>query len=74
MDKPKHNILPCPFCGRNGEFYGDGRPGIGIGCINDDCITSGSYSFKTEEEAVKMWNTRIGMEKYKLLARQSERV
>lgn len=57
MEKPKIDLLPCPFCGRkpksivNIQMYA-------IGCSFSKCHVYPCVVKKTPEEAAKAWNTR----------------
>ena len=48
-------LLPCPFCGGDGEIlktYDDGR--TAIGCKGGNC----NMLCEISEDAIKLWNTR----------------
>ena len=57
---PAEEIKPCPFCGHMPKHVGNGY-GTSYLCVNDDCATSGSWSFRgddAKERALELWNRR----------------
>jgi len=66
--KVSEELLPCPFCGDDGDLiYDKKKDAWYICCINlktdtdTDCILSALdylISFYSKEEATKAWNTR----------------
>jgi hypothetical protein len=59
------NLLNCPFCGssaKSGVQFGEwDRIGCEtpylVFCTNEKCLIATKYC-RTEEEAIKIWNTR----------------
>lgn len=67
-EKPKFDLKPCPFCGKtNLKVLTTGGYDVGYNC-RVVCRTEGCYASgiplggdpETEEEAVRIWNTRMG--------------
>lgn len=55
--KEKEGLLPCPFCGEEPRII---LPSIRISCENTYCLLNPQTKFfKTINEAVHAWNTRI---------------
>jgi len=75
MTNPEHlaalseaELLPCPFCGGEGETWEDADP-IYPWCVTfkheDECMmrlvpTDFFPAYKTKAEAIAAWNTRAG--------------
>lgn len=50
------DLLPCPFCGGEGDIV-QSVPGYWVAyCTNPKCVVRGYYA--TEEIAIAAWNTR----------------
>ena len=63
MDKLK----PCPFCGEVAcQIFDVWTETYKYGCLTSGCIGSvhnQSFSFKTDAQAIKAWNTRTQNDK-----------
>ena len=66
--KPKIELLPCPFCGKNVQFVGtsgeidgdsDNKDSFAVCCSfnSGGCGATSGYR-ETKEEAIKAWNMR----------------
>ena len=55
-------IEPCPFCGREGVIKEHRYHSLRyfVECGNMDCECSLVYSYETKQEAIRVWNGRIG--------------
>ena len=62
----ENKILPCPFCGGHAvliKTYCKDTKYIGYHIFHGNCSLAGALrtsSFNTPEEAIKMWNKRMG--------------
>ena len=57
-----NNLKRCPFCGSNGKLkYRERLNTYIVECSNNSCPASYmiGYDYDTEEEAIKVWNTRV---------------
>ena len=61
----ENDLLPCPFCGGEGElctYYGGGEHNETVHtvmCDNEDCpMNVLTPDYLTEAEAIEAWNTR----------------
>lgn len=64
-DVSTNNLKRCPFCGSNGKLKHRERLNTYIvECSNNSCPASYmiGYDYDTEEEAIKVWNTRVESE------------
>ena len=54
-------LLPCPFCGGKADVIKNGTGCFQVRC--DICeVKQYAYAHKTEENAIKAWNTRKPMD------------
>lgn len=60
-------LMPCPFCGSDGNTLKDKNGNYGVYCTSDECgcrfgceFWNGkpAFRFGSKEEAVNAWNTR----------------
>lgn len=57
-------LLPCPFCGGEARLRGERyfQPNVRRNVICKECFSNSGW-YKTDEEAIKAWNTRKPMER-----------
>ena len=59
-------LKPCPFCGKQPLLwdttglhnYNSKAPTWDIGCNNEECLINVYKCLRSEEDAIKAWNTR----------------
>ena len=56
-----NELKPCPFCGSEAILRVDSGYLFYIQCMNLACTARDTRWFKSEEEAIKAWNSRIGL-------------
>ena len=65
MEKPsKKELLPCPFCGGEAEIIDIDKIlklklRYSVGCSEEFCGARIGGLFKTTNEAIALWNTRV---------------
>jgi Lar family restriction alleviation protein len=60
MNTDTDKLLPCPFCGGEGELYEPNEEVAVIACLQ--CNAEGGYyggeDSSTPDDAIRLWNTR----------------
>jgi len=62
----KHDLKPCPFCGRHGvlqkqvwHYSGEPKDHFGVHCANTHCCGGRlGYHWLTKGGAIRAWNRR----------------
>ena len=76
----KTELLPCPFCGGNADWYVRSSEAMGLmmgenvkfnTICCDECLVS-TPEYGTKEEAIKAWNTRAESKEVKFLKARLE--